>query len=89
MIVVAYLLWARHPLPALFAKLRTRTLFMLVRCEAIKHENTIKNLILPHELKQEHKTCLIILKVLKVTHEQFTWSGDEIPHIDRYGGHIY
>ena len=24
---------------------------------------------------------------LKVAHEQFTWSGDEIPHIGRYGGH--
>ena len=25
---------------------------------------------------------------LKVAHEQFTWSGGEIPHIGRYGGHI-
>ena len=24
---------------------------------------------------------------LKVAHEQFTWSGGEIPHIGRYGGH--
>ena len=23
---------------------------------------------------------------LKVAHEQFTWSGGEIPHIGRYGG---
>ena len=45
--------------------------------------------LLPHELKQEHKTGLIILKLLKVTHEQFTWSGGEIPHIGRYGGHIW
>ena len=29
----------------------------------------IKHTILPHELKQEHKTGLIILKVLKVAHE--------------------
>ena len=43
--------------------------------------------LLPHELKQEHKTGLIVLKVLKVAHEQFTWSGGEIPHIGRYGGH--
>ena len=45
--------------------------------------------LLPHELKQEQKTCLIILKVLKVAHEKFTWSGGEIPHIGRYGGHIW
>ena len=37
-----------------------------------KHEKTIKHSILPHELKQEDKTGLIILKVLKVAHEQFT-----------------
>ena len=43
--------------------------------------------LLPHELKQEHKTGLIVLKVLKVAHKQFTWSGGEIPHIGRYGGH--
>ena len=24
---------------------------------------------------------------LKVAHEKFTWSGEEIPHIDSYGGH--
>ena len=28
-------------------------------------------------------------KGLKVTHEKFTWSGGEIPHIGRYGGHIW
>ena len=55
-----------------------------------KHEKTIKHLILPHELKQEHKTCIIIiLKVLKVAHKNFTWSGGEIPHVCRYGGHIW
>ena len=37
-----------------------------------KHEKTINHLILPHELKQEHKTGLIVLKVLKVAHKQFT-----------------
>ena len=42
---------------------------------------------LPHELKQEHTTGLAVLKVLKVAHEQFTWSGGEIPHVGRYGGH--
>ena len=47
----------------------------------------INHPILPHELKQEHKTGLIVLKVLKVAHEQFTWSGGEIPRIGRYGGH--
>ena len=36
------------------------------------HEETIKHLILPHELKQEHKTGLVILKILKVAHKQFT-----------------
>ena len=30
---------------------------------------------------------MIDLKVLKVAHEIFTWSGGEIPHIGRYGGH--
>ena len=54
-----------------------------------KHEKRIKHLILPHELKQEHKTGLIILKVLKVAHMKFTWSGGEIQHIGRYGGHIW
>ena len=24
---------------------------------------------------------------LKVAHDSFTWSGKEIPHIGRYGGH--
>ena len=24
---------------------------------------------------------------LEVAHENFTWSGAEIPHIGRYGGH--
>ena len=28
-----------------------------------------------------------ILKVLKIAHEKFTWSGKEIPHVGRYGGH--
>ena len=28
-----------------------------------------------------------ILNNLKVTHENFTWSGKEIPHIGSYGGH--
>ena len=27
------------------------------------------------------------LKVLKIAHDKFTWSGGEIPHIGRYGGH--
>ena len=40
----------------------------------------INSKLLPHELKQEHKTSLIILKVLKVAHEKFTWRGGEIPH---------
>ena len=35
----------------------------------------IKHPILSHELKQEHKTGFIVLKVLKVAHETFTWSG--------------
>ena len=30
---------------------------------------------------------MIVWKVLKVAHERFTWSGGEIPHIGRYGGH--
>ena len=32
----------------------------------------INHLTLPHELKQEHKIGVIILKVLKVAHKQFT-----------------
>ena len=47
----------------------------------------IKHPILPHELKQEHKTCLIVLKVLKVAHEIFTWNGRKYHMIGRYGGH--
>jgi len=47
----------------------------------------IKHPILPHELKQEHKTGLIILKVLKVAHEIFTWSGRKYHMVGRYGGH--
>ena len=27
------------------------------------------------------------LKVLKVAHDKFTWSGGEMPRIGRYGGH--
>jgi hypothetical protein len=34
-------------------------------------KETIKHSVLPHELKQGHKTGNI-LKVLKVAHEQFT-----------------
>ena len=41
---------------------------------------------LPHELKNRG-TKRIILKVLKIAHEKFTWSGKEIPHVGRYGGH--
>ena len=26
---------------------------------------------------------------LKVAHKKFTWSGAEIPHVGRYGGHIW
>ena len=45
--------------------------------------------LLPHELKQEHKNKSSNFEGLKVTHEQFTWSGGEIPHIGRYGGHLW
>ena len=27
------------------------------------------------------------MNILKVAHENFTWSGRKIPHIGRYGGH--
>ena len=27
------------------------------------------------------------MKVFKVAYELFTWSGGEIPHIGKYGGH--
>ena len=27
------------------------------------------------------------MKVLKIAHENFTWSGKEIPYVGRYGGH--
>ena len=49
----------------------------------------MRHLILPRELKQEHKTYLIILKILKVARKKFTWNGGEIPHIGRYGGNIW
>ena len=45
--------------------------------------------LLPHELKQEHKTRFNNFEGLTVAHKQFTWSGGEIPHIGRYGGHIF
>ena len=35
------------------------------------------------------KGIITILNNLKVAHEKFTWSGGEIPHIVRYGGHIW
>ena len=50
-------------------------------------KETIKHPILSYELKQEHKTCLIVLKVLKVAHEIFTWSGRKYHIVGRYGGH--
>ena len=31
----------------------------------------------------------IILNNLKVAHKKITWSGGEIPHMGRYGGHIW
>ena len=33
------------------------------------------------------KGVVTILNSLKVAHENFTWSGKEIPHIGSYGGH--
>ena len=33
------------------------------------------------------KGVVTILNNLKVAHENFTWSGKEIPHIVSYGGH--
>ena len=54
----------------------------------LNHKETIKHLILPHELKQEHKTRFNNLKVLKVAHKQFTWNGYEITCMGMYGGHI-
>ena len=33
------------------------------------------------------KGIVTILNSLKVAHENFTWSGKEIPHIGSYGGH--
>ena len=33
------------------------------------------------------KGVVTILNILKVAHENFTWSGKEIPHIGSYGGH--
>ena len=56
---------------------------------ATKHEEIIKHLILPHELKQEHKTRFNNFEGLKVAHKQFTWSGSVISHIGMYGVHIW
>ena len=47
----------------------------------------IKHSILPHDLNQAHTTCLIVLKVLKVAHEIFTWNRRKYHIIGRYGGH--
>ena len=27
------------------------------------------------------------MKVLKIAHDNFTWSGREVPHVGRYDGH--
>ena len=50
------------------------------------HRLYLALLLLPHELKNRD-TKRKILKVLKVAHENFTWSGKEIPHVGRCGGH--
>ena len=44
------------------------------RIKLVQYEKIMNYLLLPHELKQRHKTG-IILKVFKVAHEKFTWSG--------------
>ena len=43
------------------------------------------SLLLPREQKQRHK--LENVEGLKVAHDKFSWSGKEIPHVGRYGGH--
>ena len=50
----------------------------------------MNHLLLSHELRTEaqiwsNNSC----EGLKVAHEKFTWSGGEIPHIGRYGGHLW
>ena len=48
----------------------------------------MNHLLLPHELRTEAQIWNINnFEGLKVAHEKFTWSGSEIPHIGRYGGH--
>ena len=50
----------------------------------------MNHLLLPHELRTEAQIWSIDnCEVLKVAHEKFTWSGGEIPHIGRYGGHLW
>ena len=44
------------------------------------------SLLLPHEFKNID-TKKRILNILKVAHENFTWSGRKIPHIGRHDGH--
>ena len=50
----------------------------------------MNHLLLPHELRTEAQNRNInYFEGLKVAHEKFTWSGGEIPHIGRYGGHLW
>ena len=50
----------------------------------------MNHLLLTHELRIEaHIWNINNFEGLKVAHEKFTWSGGEIPHIGRYGGHIW
>ena len=50
----------------------------------------MNHLLLPHELRTEAQIWNINnFDGLKVAHEKFTWSGGEIPHIGRYGGHLW
>ena len=52
-----------------------------------KHERYNKAFNTSSWAKTRTQKRVIILKVLKVAHEQFTSSGGEIPHIGRHGGH--
>ena len=50
----------------------------------------MNHLLLPHELRTEaHNWNINYFEGLKVAHTKFTWSGSEIPHIRRYGGHLW
>ena len=50
----------------------------------------MNHLLLPHEIGIEAQNWNIMyFEVFKVAHENFIWNGSGIPHMGRYGGHLW